>query len=970
MKLKFDSNQQFQLDAINAIVNIFDGLPLNNGGTQVSFASQGTGLFENIQQNELGIGNHLTLSDVELLANVHKIQDRNDVERTPILQGKNFSIEMETGTGKTYVYLRTIFELHKQYGFTKFVIVVPSVAIREGTLKNLQITEEHFKSLYDNVPFNYAVYDSKNTSIIKNFAVSNQLQILVINIDAFRKDFSDTDTENKGVLFHRVSEKLNGRSPREYVQSVHPIVIIDEPQSVDSTPRAQMAIQSLNPLCTLRYSATHINPYNLLYKLDPIKSYALRLVKKISVSSAQGLSEYNDAYVKLLEVDNRRGIKAKIAMIVNTGNGIVEKTKKVSSGQDLYAISGNYAGYQNGFQISEISCEPGNEFIQFSPSGIKLQLGQEHGGIDDDIKRIQIKNTIEEHLKKLKQVKDKGIKVLSLFFIDRVVNYRSYDGNEGVSKGKYAVWFEEIFHELSTQEAYRDLIPHSVEDIHDGYFAADKNGKWKDTKGNTKDDESTYDKIMKNKEQLLSLEEPLQFIFSHSALREGWDNPNVFQICTLNETNAVMKKRQEIGRGLRLPVNQDGERVFDDAINKLVVIANESYEEFARKLQTEYETDCGVKFGKIPVTAFMGIHRYVNEEDVEVDAHTSAQIWDNIKQHGYIDDVGILTELFNPNQSDFNFHIDAEFNDISYEIVDIMETYRIEKHIAKHENPRNIALNRQVLLDDNFKELWDKISQKTTYSVNYSTEELIQKAAQEITNMPQINPIRVQYVNAEFDIDERGVVARETRNQIIQIENDFILPDILLHLQENTNLLRRTIYQILIQSGRLNDFTVNPQAFIKAVTQIIKSTLNKLVVQGIKYERIAGQQYEMQLFEQGEIVSYLNELLATKKSIYDYIEYDSEVEKRFAQDLEMKESIKLFVKLPAWFVVDTPVGKYNPDWAIIKHDDDTLYLVRETKGTLNFDKLRNSEAYKIRCGEKHFEELGVDFKTVINAGEL
>lgn len=970
MKIKFDSNQQFQIDAVNSIVDIFEGLPINEGGIQISLSAKGQGLFENIQQNELGIGNNLSLSDEILLKNIHSVQTRNDIDKTPMLQGKNFSIEMETGTGKTYVYLRTIFELNKKYGFNKFVIVVPSVAIREGTLKNLQITEDHFKSLYDNVSYNYAVYDSQKMTIVKNFATSNQLQILIINIDAFRKDFTDTDGEDKGVLFHRPSEKLNGRSPREYIQSVHPIVIIDEPQSVDNTPKAKMAIQSLNPLCSLRYSATHVNPYNLMYKLDPIKSYAMRLVKKISVTSAKGASGMNDAYVKLLSVDNKNGIKAKLQIVQQTDNGAKEKAVTVKSGSDLFELSKRYDGYKNGFQIGEINCEPGNEYVLFSPSGIKLGVGQENGGVDEDVKKIQIKNTVEEHLKKIKQVKDKGIKVLSLFFIDRVANYRAYNEDGAVDKGKYAIWFEEAYNELMKMEDYRGLILYSVNEIHDGYFAEDKNGNWKDTNGATKADESTYDKIMKNKEKLLSVEEPLQFIFSHSALREGWDNPNVFQICTLNETNAVIKKRQEIGRGLRLPVNQDGERIFDDSINKLVVIANESYEDFAKKLQTEYEQDCGVKFGVIPKTAFIGIHRIINDEDVEIDAVASERIWVSIKDNEYIDSAGLLTLKFNPDDSDFTFVVADEFSDISMEILDVMTNYMIEKHITKHQQPRNIKLNKQIYLDDGFAELWSRINKKTTYSVNYSTEDLINSTKEKIADMSRVEPVKIQYVKADFEIDARGVTARETKNQIVEIENNFALPDILSYLQASTDLKRKTIYDILIASGRLDDFKVNPQKFMDQVANIIKSELSKLVIKGIKYEKIAGEEYEMQLFEQGELVSYLNNLFTTKKSVYNYIEYDSEVEKRFAQDLEKKDNIKLFVKLPSWFVVDTPVGKYNPDWAILKHEDETLYLVRETKGTLNFDKLRNSEAYKIKCGEKHFEELGVDFKTVTNANEL
>ena len=970
MKLKFDSNQEFQKDAISAIVDIFDGLPLSDGGIEINIENKGDGLFENLQQNELGIGNNLSLSNEQLLKNIHKIQDKNDIPPSQILQGMDFSVEMETGTGKTYVYLRTIFELNKKYGFNKFVIVVPSVAIREGTLKNLQITEDHFKNLYDNISLNYAVYDSQKMNIIKNFATSNQLQILVINIDAFRKDFTDTEGEEKGSLFHRPNEKLNGYSPRDYVQAVRPIVIIDEPQSVDNTPKAKMAISSLNPLCKLRYSATHINPYNLVYKLDPIRASKLKLVKKISVASAREMDTSNSVYIKCLGCDNKNGIKAKLEIQIQTPSGPKTKKVTVKNGQDLYKVSKERECYKDGFQIAEINSEPGNEFVIFSPSGVKLFVGEEIGGYGDDVKKIQIKNTIEEHLRKLKIVKEKGIKVLSLFFIDKVSNYRVYGEDRNTSKGKYAIWFEQYFNELIKKDEYKGLINHPFEEVCDGYFSEDNNGIWKDSNGASKADESTYDKIMKNKEKLLSLDEPLQFIFSHSALREGWDNPNVFQICTLNETSVVLKKRQEIGRGLRLPVNQDGERVFDDSINKLVVFANETYKEFAEKLQNEYEVDCGIRFGQIPKTAFVGINYPSNDQELIINNEQSERIWLDLKTKEYINTEGFLTDKFKPNELWFKFEVQEEFKNIEGEILNIMCDYMMEKHITKHSEPKKISLNKRVYLDEDFKKLWEKISAKTTYSVDYSSETLIYQAAEKIRRMSKIDPSKIQFIKAELNIDNKGVGTTEVKNQIVEIDNNFLLPDILTYLQKETNLTRKTIFTILEKSERLNDFKVNPQKFIDQVSGIIKDELNNLIIDGIKYEKIEGEEYDMKLFENDEIVSYLDNLFYTQKSVYNLIEYDSEVEKRFAMDLEKKENVKLFVKLPSWFTIETPVGKYNPDWAIVKHDENTLYFVRETKGTLDFNKLRNIEAYKIKCGEKHFEELGVDFKTVINADEI
>jgi type III restriction enzyme len=970
MKIKFDANQQFQIDAVNSIVDIFEGLPIKQGVFEVGLQSNYGGLLADMTQNELGFGNNLTLSDEELLKNVHLIQDRNRIKKEMALLGKDFSIEMETGTGKTYVYLRTIFELNKKYGFTKFVIVVPSVAIREGALKNLEITKEHFLNLYNNVPFNFAVYDSSKMSIVKNFAASNELQILIINIDAFRKEFKGEEGEDKGVLFHRPSEKLNGRAPREYIQSTRPIVIIDEPQSVDNTPKSRYAIQSLNPLCTLRYSATHRNPYNLMYRLDPIMAYNLKLVKKIAVASVQDGGGFGGAYLKLIEVDNKSGLRAKIAYHEQTTDGPVLKNKWLKNGVDIFELSNHREIYTNGFMLSEISAEPDNEYVLFSPSGIKLKLGEERGGYNDDIKKLQIRKTIEEHLKKELQVKDKGIKVLTLFFIDRVANYRSFDENGDNTKGKYAIWFEESLRELLVKDEFKGLLNHDIEKMHDGYFSQDKKGAWKDSSGTTKDDEGTYDLIMKNKEQLLSMDEPLRFIFSHSALREGWDNPNVFQICTLNETNTEIKKRQEIGRGMRLPVDQSGERVFDESINKLVVMVNESYEDFAKKLQSEYVDDCGVKFGLIPKNAFSQIPWIIDGLDAKLGDDRSADIWADLLVNGYINDEGLLTPKFCPHDAGFIFVIKRDYEKARFMVQEIMRSYQLEKYVTKHRDPIKLVLNKSVYLDENFKELWDRINKKTSYSVQYSTEQLITNVVKEINDMPKVRPVTIRYTKALLDIEDRGVDTRLVRNEDTEIRDDIVLPDILSYVQRATSITRQTIYNILITCDRLDEFKINPQRFMDQAVDIIRKELNKLVVDGIKYEKIAGEEYEMVLFEQKEMTSYLDNLLGSNKSIYNYVEYDSEIEREFAKELEKRDYIKLFVKLPSWFKVQTPIGSYNPDWAIVKHDDDTLYLVRETKGSTDLSQLRLNEVYKIKCGEKHFEELGVDFKVVSDTSEL
>ena len=967
MKLKFDPNLQFQIDAVNAMTEVFYGQPLSEGDLEIGFKR-----LDWIFQTELGIGNNLILDEAALLKNIHLVQEHNDIEKVSSLQGRHFSVEMETGTGKTYVYLRTIFELYKKYGFKKYVIVVPSVAIREGVLKNLDITKEHFLHLYNNVSYDYFVYDSKKINQVRQFAASNHIQIMVINIDAFRKTLEDKNEEKKSNIIHRESDRLSGRKPIEFIQATHPIVIIDEPQSVDNTPKAKEAIETLNPLCTMRYSATHRNPYNLLYKLDPIKAYNMRLVKRIEVASVLSEGYFNEPFIRFRAVDNQNGIRAKLSIHVDSSSGPKLKNVTVRSGDDLFIKSNERENYRNGYVINEINAEPGNEYISFT-NGITLGLGQSQGGLTDDIMKVQVRNAIQEHLEKELKVKDKGIKVLSLFFVDRVANYRSYDEQGNPVKGKIALWFEEYFNELIQKPRYKDLLKFPLEKLHDGYFAADKKGILKDTSGSTLADEDVYNKIMKNKEQLLSLDEPLRFIFSHSALREGWDNPNVFQICTLNETKSEMKKRQEIGRGLRLPVNQQGERIFDETINRLTVIANESYEDFARKLQTEIEEDFNVHFGAVSKNAFAKIIQVINDQETTLGDEKSQKIWEELKQQGHIDEDGQIQPKFNPTDKYFEVKLSPEFQDAKHQVIDIVQGYLFSEHVVNRNNRKTLKINKMIYLDDEFRKLWDKIKPKTTYSVEYDTDVLIEKASKAIREMDRIEKVKIVYKKAEMDIQEKGIETKELRVQEISAsysEDKTNLPDILAYLQKETELTRNTIVRILINSGRIEEFPLNPQKFMDSVARLIKNDLHKLIVDGIKYKKIVGQEYEMRLFEETEIISYLNNLIEVKKSVYDAIEYDSEIEKRFAESLDMRDDIKLFVKLPSWFKIDTPIGTYNPDWAIVKHEDDTLYLVRETKGIKDFEKLRNIEADKIRCAKRHFRELQVDFKTVVEANEV
>ena len=971
LKLKFDSNLQFQLDAINSVVNLFEGQPMEDSLFKTAFEKKSGELLEFAYT-----GNNLVLSDEDILENLKNIQDTNDLEISKKLEGMNFSVEMETGTGKTYVYLRSIFELNKKYGFKKFVIVVPSIAIKEGVLKSISIMKKHFQDLYDKVPFDYYVYDPKNINNISSFAKNNNVQILIINIDAFRKTVENVSDESKANIIHRRRDQLQGRKPIEYIQAVKPFIIIDEPQSVDNTPKAQEAIKTLNPLCTLRYSATHRNIYNLTYSLNAIKAYDQRLVKKIQVTSLVEEITGNNAYVKLIKTDNKNGIKAKITLHYLEKGIVQEKNIQVKDGSDLFELSNGHEVYKNGYIVRVIDCTPGEEYVEFV-NGMRVNLTQEIGGNNDDVQKAQIRATVQQHFDTEMRLRSEGIKVLSLFFIDRVANYRHYEDDSNPSKGKFAKWFEEAFIELINKPQYAELKKKvynnfetfGIDKIHDGYFAQDKKGTWKDTSGTTVDDDSVYDKIMKNKEQLLSMDEPLRFIFSHSALKEGWDNPNVFQICTLNETKSAFKKRQEIGRGLRLPVNQDGERIKTEWINKLTVVANESYEQFCRTLQSEYEED-GIEFGKVSTVVFKNLENIEYSGNVKIGSTGSEELFNVLIEKGYLNSEGHITEKFNPDDKEFVLELDEKYEKFRPKVVDILKSHMITSRIENTNTRKEKRLNKEVYLNPEFKELWKRISQKTTYSVEYSTDELIRNVVSKFKTYPKIKPAKIHIEKATVDIKQKGVGGTLTRAESQDVETISYIPDILAILDKELEfkITRHALAQIILKSERIDELKVNPQEFIRQLLQVIKAELNKLIVYGIKYEKIENTYYEMYQFEKDDLKEYFtNRSLESQKHIYNVVEYDSEVERNFASVLNDRTDIKLFVKLPAWFKIQTPLGTYNPDWAIVKEEDNILYLIKETKGTLDYTKLRNSEEQKIYCGEKHFKALnsGVQFGVAV-----
>lgn len=990
MKLKFDSGLEFQLDAISSVVDLFEGLPAKQGDFEVNFTESVGSL--SMAQTELGIGHRLSLEPTQTLANLRAIQERNNIPKSPALIDQddvygfpNFSVEMETGTGKTYVYLRTIFELSRKYGFKKFIIVVPSVAIREGVLSSISIMGEHLRGLYNNAPFDHFVYSSKDLSKVRQFAVSNEVQIMVINIQAFQKDAGDVedfsklsdDDRKKLNVIHQEQDRMSGRRPIEYVQSTRPIVIIDEPQSVDNTPKAKRAIKTLNPMLALRYSATHANPYNLLYKLDPIRAYDMRLVKQIEVSSIRADDNFNEVFIRLDKIAYAKGatIPHAKATIHEDKKGVAkEKAITLKQGTDV-AQQTNRPGY-DGYLVTNICAEPGLEHVEFA-NGKILELGKEEGGMGDEVLKTQIRQTVEEHFKKEKRFRDKGIKVLSLFFIDKVANYRAYDEEGNPRKGKIAEWFEECYRDISAKPLFKDLLPYDAQAVHDGYFSADKKkGKvvaLKDTSGGTAADDETYELIMRDKERLLSMDEPLRFIFSHSALKEGWDNPNVFQICSLREMGTERERRQTLGRGLRLPVNRDGERVFDDTINRLTVIASESFEEYAKGLQEDMERDTGIKFGRIEKVAFAKL--VDDTTGNELGQEISEQVWKALVEASYLDGKGDITKEFAPEKDGFRLELPDAFSHMRAAITDEMKRYIFKNRIVDARGRRKVTYNKRVELNEDFKALWDKINKKTRYVVEFKTDDLVKVAVDKIAKMDPIQPVRIIIEKSEADITEAGVErGRVTDSRTEMVQTHQVLPDILAFLQRETELTRGTLVEILKQSGRLKEFGVNPQAFMTETAKLINRALHELIVAGIKYERIEGQCYEMRLFEENEIEEYLTRLYEVQskddRTPYDYILYESEVEREVAERLDSHDNVRFYCKLPRWFVVQTPIGPYNPDWAVVTENDEKLYLVRETKSTHEAAKRRDAENRKIECGKAHFAELGVNFKVATNIHEV
>ena len=1002
MKLHFEEKLPHQLAAIEAVCDLFRGQEICRTEFTVSRRTGspqlGLVLEEGMEESALGVGNRLTLMDDEVHGNLVSVQLRNGLPPSETLADGNFTVEMETGTGKTYVYLRTVFELNKRYGFTKFVVVVPSVAIKEGVYKSLQITADHFRGLYANTPFDYFVYDSAKLGEVRNFAASPNIQVMVITVGAINKfgdegeaaaeeaDEARRREKSKNVMY-RASEKTGGEKPIDLVRATRPILIVDEPQSVDGglEGRGRKALDRMNPLCTLRYSATHVDKHHMVYRLDAIDAYEQRLVKQIEVASGTVEGANNKPYVRLLSTKSARGNPtAKVEMDVQVGGTVRRKEVTVADGDDLEQTTGR-AIYRD-CRIGEIRAGRGNQHMELKvPAGeVYLSPGEAFGDVDPlAIQRQMIKRTIKEHLDKEKRLRPKGIKVLSLFFIDEVAKYREYDEKGIARNGVYATMFEEEYRYWSRHPDYQSLfkeldMEHAAADVHNGYFSVDKKkvgGKsvemLKDTNGTTKADDDTYNLIMRDKERLLDLATPLKFIFSHSALREGWDNPNVFQICTLREIRTERERRQSIGRGLRLCVNQDGARVQGFDTNTLTVIASESYEAFAEGLQQELEdpqTGIGIRFGVVAQDQFSAIAVTAADGSISpLGLELSKDLRAALQVEGYLSVTGKVQDALRTAIKNNDVRLPEAFEPHRDAIVGILRKLSGRLEVKDADKRREaIPVRRAVLDSPEFKALWDRIKHHTTYRVQFDNEKLIEDCVKAVRESPRIAKARLQWRKAGLAIGKAGVEAtlQTTSAPVTLDESDILLPDILTDLQDRTQLTRRSIQRILVESRRLDDFKRNPQLFIEQTADAVNRCKRLAIVDGIKYRRIGdGAYYAQELFEENELRGYIdNMLMNTERAVYEHVVYDSEVERSFAEELERNEAIKVYAKLPGWFKVPTPLGTYNPDWAVLVLGEDgqeRLYLVVETKSGLFADALRPIEGGKINCGKAHFKALAV-----------
>lgn len=1023
MKLRY-KHQRFQTEAALAVANAFTGQPKSDGQSD-HIVDQGVnqGLFV-----VKGFGNkNVILAPEAVCENVRAIQTEQGLKPVEQLQrlqgvGTALTIEMETGTGKTYTYIKTMYELNARYGWTKFVVVVPSIAIREGVLKSFESMQEHFAQECGKRT-QYFVYNSKQLSKIDAFASDAGMHVMIINTQAFNASMDEeksTDKMEKGklkkadkaarIIFERRDE-FGSRRPIDVLAQTHPIMIIDEPQSVlgvDKKNKTRKGIAMFKPLFTLLYSATHRKGdiYNMVYKLDAIDAYNQKLVKKIEVKGIRQVgSTATNGYVYLEEIVIGKGNpQARISFDIKTQTGTKQVSRLVDERFNLKELSGGLAEYDNNFIVERIDGRLG--IVRFL-NGLTLHEGDAVGSVNEDyIRRIQIRETIRTHLERERQLYGQNIKVLSLFFIDHVDSYKLYEGED--SKGKFAKMFEEEYNRVLsemlpsfTDEAYLRYLSdprNAASKVHKGYFSMDKKSKMVESKERQgENEERAFDLIMKDKERLLSLSEPVRFIFSHSALKEGWDNPNVFQICTLKNSDNETKKRQEVGRGMRLCVNQKGERQDADVLgdhvfdtNILTVIASESYEDFAKKLQTEMAEACADRPTVITPNLFED-KTYTMEDGTngKLDINQARAIYNELIRQDYVNDEGTLTARYFDDKRNGSLDF-GKSNDMKDSIIAILDTV-FTRSIVKPEDgrkPKLAKFQKDNFAKKEFQELWKRINRRTYYQVNFDTSDLVKKSVKAVDDLLKVTEIRIVVEGGSMENIhdkeslEAGVAMTQGNIRTIHLTEAVgkgVTYDLIGQLVSATGLTRKTIVEILkgIKPATFSMFKMNPEEFIIKTARIINDCKALAVIQCIKYEKL-NDEFSTDIFTENALRGKLGvNAIESVKSLYDLVVLDSMgTEKDFAESLEHEDDVVVYTKLPRGFYINTPMGKYNPDWAVafregsVKH----VYFIAETKGTDDLPSdLRGTENSKIECARKHFEaisEKDVIFDVVKNYQKL
>ena len=996
MRIQY-KHQKFQADAAKAVVDVFAGQPYL---TPTYMMDRGSGYYQTSLSDErdfTGWSNQRIipeLNDKLILEHLQKIQRANQIAPSFKLEGRadgyNLTIEMETGVGKTYTYIKTMYELNRAYGWSKFIIVVPSIAIREGVYKSFEMTQEHFAEEYGK-KIRFFIYNSSQLTEIDRFASDSSINVMIINSQAFNA---------KGKDARRIYMKLDefrSRRPIDIIAKTNPILIIDEPQSVEGK-QTKERLKEFHPLLTLRYSATHKSDsiYNMVYRLDAMEAYNKRLVKKIAVKGiTESGTNATNSYVYLESVNlSKKDPTATLQFDVKMANGTKPKSRIVNIGDNLYDYSNGLEEYRDGFVVKIIDGRDNSvEFL----NGVKLYAGDVIGKVDEDqLRRIQIRETILSHIQRERQLFYKGIKVLSLFFIDEVANYRQYDAAGQPVNGKYATMFEEEYEDivgnlqlsLGEDDYIKYLNSIKASKTHAGYFSVDGKGKMINSKVSrketTSDDVSAYELIMKNKELLLDRDpkrSPVRFIFSHSALREGWDNPNVFQICTLKQSSSDVRKRQEVGRGLRLCVNQDGERMDTNAlgndvhnVNVLTVIASESYDSFAKGLQTELAEAVADRPRAVTPELFEGKTITNNKGDIDIiTAETAREIWLDMRMNGYIDKAGTLTDKYYEDKANGEIKIAEEVMDSAASVIEIVDSVYDAKSMQP-ENARSNNVELQVdeekLNSKEFKALWSRINAKSVYVVDFDTDELIRKSIASLDSKLRVSKIYFRVETGSMDsIKSKEALASGTAFKkaesasygVTAMANSNVKYDLVGKLVDETGLTRKAIIAILqgIQPQVFDQFKDNPEEFILKAASLINDQKATAIIEHITYD-VLDEKYDTDVFTDPTIKGKLGvNAIKAKKHLYDHIVYDSSNERDFAKDLDTNVDVAVYVKLPDGFYISTPVGHYNPDWAIafyegkVKH----IYFVAETKGSMNSMQLRLIEESKIHCAREHFKAI-------------